>query len=345
MQLADYLSATVNQSDSFVLLPSIIYLESMNRIDRLTAMLIHIQGRNRTSIESMEERFGVGRRTIFRDIKALLEAGVPIGGNAGEGYFIVEGYHLPPVVFNKEEAAALLTGSKLIKHWSDARTSGKYNEALYKVKSVLKYRDKEFLENLEKNINIIPPARAIRNSELDLYLEELQYAIASQRLITITYTTPYKDETTIRNVEPLGLVNYSSKWHLIGYCRLRQSLRDFRTDRIESVSLLKESFDSSKHPDYMDYLEMTFMGPEVIEVEVSFTRLVNKMMGDQKYYFGLIEEKENGDRVEMRFYTPSLDYFARWLLSFGNQVKVVSPPELQDRVKELIHELAIHHGK
>ena len=121
----------------------------MNRIDRLTAILIHMQGRNKTSIESIEERFGVGRRTIFRDIKALLEAGVPIGGNAGDGYFIVEGYHLPPVVFNKEEAAALLTGSKLIEHWSDANISNKFNDALYKVKSVLKYRDKEFLESLE----------------------------------------------------------------------------------------------------------------------------------------------------------------------------------------------------
>lgn len=317
----------------------------MNRIDRLTAILIHIQGRNRTSIESMEERFGVGRRTIFRDIKALLEAGVPIGGNAGEGYFIVEGYHLPPVVFNKEEAAAILTGSKLIEHWSDVNISKKFNEALFKVKSVLKHHDKEFLENLEKHINIIAPSKMSRQSEMDLYLEELQYAIASQRLIKITYTTPYKNETTVREVEPLGLVNYSSKWHLIGYCRLRESLRDFRTDRIGSVELLKDTFDSSKHPDYMDYLEMTFMGPEVIEVEVSFTRLVNKMMGDQKYYFGLIEEKENGDRVEMRFYTPSLDYFARWLLSFGDQIKVVNPPELKDRVRELIRELAVHHGE
>lgn len=291
----------------------------------------------------MEERFGVGRRTLFRDIKALLEAGVPIGGDAGEGYFIVEGYHLPPVVFNKEEAAALLTGSKLIEHWSDTKTSAKFKEALYKVKSVLKYRDKEFLENLEKNINIIPPPRAIKNSELDLYLEELQYAIASQRLITMRYTTPYKGETTTRDVEPLGLVNYSSKWHLIGYCRLRNSLRDFRTDRIERVELLKDTFDSSQHPDYMDFLETTFMGANVIETEVSFARLVSKIMGDQKYYFGLIEEKEIGDRVEMRFYTPSLDYFARWLLSFGNQVKVMGPPELKVRVVELIKELSKHH--
>ena len=86
----------------------------MNRIDRLTAILVHLQSKSRVPLEELEDRFEVSKRTIFRDVKSLMEAGVPIGGDAGEGYFIVEGYHLPPVVFNKEEAAAILVGAKFI---------------------------------------------------------------------------------------------------------------------------------------------------------------------------------------------------------------------------------------
>ncbi|MGB3468510.1 MAG: YafY family protein, partial [Cyclobacteriaceae bacterium] len=291
----------------------------------------------------LEERFGVGRRSVFRDIKALLEAGVPIGGDAGEGYFIVEGYHLPPVVFSKEEAAAILTGSKLIAHWGDVKTSATFNEALLKIRSVLKYKDREFLENLEDNINIIPPGRVATQSALDLHLEELQYAVAAMRVIKITYLKAYNNTTSTREVEPLGLVNYSAKWHLIGYCRLRNALRDFRTDRIGEVTLLPDTFDKSRHPDYMEFLEATFMSGNIVEVEVSFSMMVARIMGDQKYYFGLVEEKREGDRMIMRFYTHSIDYFARWLLSYGNQVLVRSPQELKDSVRELISELAVHH--
>ena len=69
------------------------------------------------------------------------------------------------------------------------------------------------------------------------------------------------------------------------------------------------------------------------------------MIGDQKYYMGLTSEKRNGDWVEMTFYTGSLDYFARWLLSFGNQVNVMSPPALKTRIKELLKEPVIFDGR
>lgn len=316
----------------------------MNRIDRLTAILIHLQGRHRTTLDSLEERFEIGRRTIFRDIKALLEAGVPIGGDAGQGYFIVDGYHLPPVVFNREEAASMLTGQKLIEQWGDTKSHQTFTQAMDKIKAVLKYRDQEFLENLEKQISVVPhPSRQLQ-PVLDLHLEELQYATASNRCIEIVYHTPAREEGTRRVVEPLGLVNYSRKWHLIGYCQLRKALRDFRTDRILELNLLKEQFDPAQHPDYMEFLNTTLTGTDAVEVQMHLTRMIHRIIGDQKYYMGLTAENRVGDWVEMTFYTASLDYFARWLLSFGNQVNVIGPPALKTRIKELLQELRKHHG-
>ena len=319
------------------------YIPAMNRIDRLTAILIYLQGRRRTTLEALEDRFEVGRRTIFRDIKALLEAGVPIGGDAGQGYFIVEGYHLPPVVFSKEEAASILTGQKLIEHWTDTKTHQTFTKAMDKVKAVLKYRDQAFLENLEKQISVVPhPGRQFQQS-LDLHLEELQYAAASNRCIEILYFSPAREEGVRRVVEPLGLVNYSSKWHLIGYCRLRKSLRDFRTDRISELCFLRESFDPGQHPDYMEFLNETLTGTDAREVQIHLSRMVYRMIGDQKYYMGLTAEKRIGDWVAMTFYTASIDYFARWLLSFGNQVKVINPDDLKMKISALLKELSEHH--
>ncbi|MEP5613073.1 MAG: YafY family protein [Cyclobacteriaceae bacterium] len=316
----------------------------MNRIDRLNALLIHLQGKPRIPIEELEDRFVVSRRTIFRDIKSLMEAGVPIGGDAGEGYFIVEGYHLPPVVFNKEEASAILLGAKFIEQAADSYTIEVFQKAMYKIKAVLKYSDKEFLENLEEKITIRP--RFGKQQEFpDSHIAEIQLAIATNKLIHITYYSQYNDVTTKREVEPLGMVFYSGRWHLIGFCRLRQDLRDFRADRIQKVKVLAEAIDSSKHPDYMDFLGDTLIGTDAKEATIKVSAMVYRFMGETKYSQGFIEEKRLDDgSYELKFVTPHYQYFARWLLMYGKEVDILEPSELQGIAAKLSTELAEHHS-
>ena len=316
----------------------------MNRIDRLNALLIHLQGKPRVPIGDLEERFEVGRRTIFRDIRSLIDSGVPIGGDAGEGYFIVDGYHLPPVVFNKEEASAILMGAKFIERSADPHTIETFEKAMYKIKAVLKYSDKEFLDNLEDRIAIRPSPSP--NSTPDSHIAEIQLAIATNKLIDITYYSQYNDSTTQREVEPLGMVFYSGRWHLIAYCRLRKDLRDFRADRIQKVKLLAESIDPSLHPNYMDFLNEALLGTDAKEATIICSAMVARFMGEQKYYQGFVEEiKLDDGRYEMKFVTPYYDYFARWLMMYGNEIEIVSPSELQGRAATLSKELLEHHSK
>ncbi len=315
----------------------------MNRIDRLNAILIHLQGKPRVPISELEERFEVGRRTVFRDIRSLIEAGVPIGGDAGEGYFIVDGYHLPPVVFNKEEASAILMGAKFIERNADIHTINEYEKAMFKIKAVLKYSDKEFLDNLDERISIRPspsPHKAV-----DSHIAEIQLAIATNRLISMTYYSQYNDSTTRREVEPLGMVFYSGRWHLIAFCRLRQDLRDFRTDRIQKVSVETESIDPSAHPNYLDFLNEALMGTDAKEAVIKVSPMVARFMGEQKYYQGFTEEKKLEDgKYEMKFVPPYYEYFARWLMMYGNEVEIESPAELQGIAANLAKELLEHHS-
>ncbi len=102
----------------------------MNRIDRLTAILIHLQTKRVVKAEEISGRFEISLRTVYRDVRALMEAGVPIGSEAGKGYFIVDGYHLPPVMFNQEEASAMLTAGKLVEKMTDDSIRKAYDSAL-----------------------------------------------------------------------------------------------------------------------------------------------------------------------------------------------------------------------
>jgi len=109
----------------------------MNRIDRLTAILIHLQSKKIVRAEEMADRFEISLRTVYRDVRALMEAGVPIGSEAGKGYFIVDGYHLPPVMFSQEEASAILLAGKLVEKMTDESIRKSFESAFNENQSVL----------------------------------------------------------------------------------------------------------------------------------------------------------------------------------------------------------------
>jgi predicted DNA-binding transcriptional regulator YafY len=113
----------------------------MNRIDRLHAILTHLQSKKKVTAQEMADRFNISLRTVYRDVKALDESGVPVIGEAGSGYTIMEGYRLPPVMFTQEEASALLLGAKLAEQFTDGTVRRHFHAALFKIKAVLRSPD------------------------------------------------------------------------------------------------------------------------------------------------------------------------------------------------------------
>lgn len=315
----------------------------MNRIDRLSGILTHLQSKSRVTISELEERFELSRRTIFRDIKALIETGIPIGGDAGEGYFIVEGYHLPPVVFNKQEAASLLLGAKFLESNADAKSNRNIESAITKVKAVLRYSDRDFMESLEQNISIIPAPSVQSNGFPDSHLPDIQFAIGSKRTVKFSYFSNYNQQLTEREVEPLGMVYYSSRWHLIAFCQLREDLRDFRTDRIQKLTVTERTFDIDRHPNYRDFINRTLIGTDVKEATLLFDKQMAQYLGEQKYYFGFVSQHETAHGIEMKFATPDYKYLGHWIMSYGKWVKVLEPIELQEITRAYALELYEHY--
>jgi predicted DNA-binding transcriptional regulator YafY len=98
----------------------------MNRIDRLSAILIQLQSRPLTKSQQIADRFGISPRTVYRDIRALLDAGIPIIGSPGIGYSLVQGFKLPPLMFTQAEAIAFLTAEKLVNELTDLGSIEQY---------------------------------------------------------------------------------------------------------------------------------------------------------------------------------------------------------------------------
>lgn len=316
----------------------------MNRIDRLTAMIIYLQGRPRVTVQDFADRYEISRRTVYRDLRALQEAGVPIGSEPGEGYFIVRGYHLPPVMFDREEAAALLSGERLMQKWGDTGLGESYHSALDKIRAVLHPDEKEYLDTLDRHIKAYHyPDEKNRETDPGIFLF-LQEAIYRREVIAMEYYSPYNEEKTQRNVEPLGLLIMGNNWYLAGWCRLRRDYRMFRADRIRAYRKTGERLRESNEHTLKEFYEQSLHKEEDLhKIVVRFDREVIRYMGDQKYYQGWVSEEVVGDGVEMTFLSSSLEYFARWLLIWGDSVEIKEPGWVKSRVRELSEELYRHH--
>ena len=316
----------------------------MNRIDRLSAILIQLQTKRIVTAQEIADRFDISLRTVYRDIRALEAGGVPIGSEAGRGYFIVEGYRLPPVMFTKEEASAIVIAGKLIEKKTDRSVERHFTDALMKIRAVLHSAEKDFVQTLEKHVEVIGPKPTGNESFPDFFLTDIKTALVENRVLAFDYYASYSDETTKREVEPLGICYYSNHWHLIAHCRLRKELRDFRTDRIMKLKVLEENFDKSRLNDYKGYSEAILRDTELQEIKVKFEEDAARYITEQRYYYGFIEEKRQENGVVMTFMTGGLNFFARWLLMFGNGAEVLEPPALKHEMYALLNELNQHYG-
>jgi len=315
----------------------------MNRIDRLTAILIHLQTKRVVKAEEISDRFEISLRTVYRDVKALMEAGVPIGSEAGKGYFIVDGYHLPPVMFSQQEASAMLTAGKLVEKMTDASIRQAYESALLKIKAVLNDSEKDHLENLQSSIAVFRYADPNMESPSQ-YMADVQRAIAQKQVMMLEYVSSKNQEHTKREVEPIGVVYYSGNWHMIAWCRLRNGYRDFRTDLFQTFKPTGSKFDSRNLLTLQEYFRSLEQAHRDMEkVVVSFDKTVAPYTKSSRYYYGFVSEEELNDRCCMTFLTWSLRSFGRWLLMYGNAVEIESPDKMQEVMEEMVEELTVHY--
>ena len=305
----------------------------MNRIDRISAILIQLQTRRVVKAQDIADRFSISLRTVYRDIRTLEEAGIPIIGEAGVGYSLVEGFRLPPVMLTREEATAFLTAEKLVEQLTDSSLKSDFTSGMYKIKAVLKSGEKDFLEEIDSSITVLKSRRQINTLELNLLPNTLK-SISEKRALHISYFTHYRQEQTERIVEPVGVFYLDHYWHLIAWCRMRADYRDFRLDRISTISLTDSDF-QKEHPSLQQYLDRKPKEENVKEIIIEVNRRIHTYLEGQKYYNGLISESFKGDKVEMVFLCSFITGFARWFLMFADEATIIKPQELKDKVKSI----------
>jgi predicted DNA-binding transcriptional regulator YafY len=234
----------------------------IKRISRLAAIATQLQTKSLLTATQLSKKFNVSIRTIYRDIKALEDAGIPVLTIEGKGYSLMEGYKIPPVMFTESEANALITAEQLLLSNADRSFTEELLAALNKIKAVLQFSTKEKVEFLANRIAVSPLLSRTQKSDL---LTLIQHALIEFKVLHIHYHSLGKKEKTARLVEPFALYYcLEESWALIAYCRLRKEFRMFKLGNILKLELTELNFQPHKMTlqEYLREKEKKFTTPD-----------------------------------------------------------------------------------
>ena len=309
--------------------------ESLNKFDRIVAILIQLQSKKIVRAQDLADRFTVSLRTIYRDIRTLEASGVPIYSEAGIGYSLMDGYRLPPIMFTREEASSFIAAEKLMQKFTDTVLDKHYKSAMYTLKAVLKSGDKDWLDAIASKVIMQTNQKPFNENApnaLALFFE----SIAEKKQIFISYQTFDTEEINERKIEAVGVFHEHDFWYVLGYCHLRKDYRQFRTDRIQQIKKTDLDF-TQEHPTLEALLHKETPVATLIKIRILVDKKIARYLSWERKQYGFISEKKVGHQVEMVFQCYEIqESFPRWFLMFADQSEILEPAALKDRVLELL---------
>lgn len=304
----------------------------MPKIDRLMGIILLLQSKRTISAHEIADYFDVSVRTIYRDIQTLDEAGVPIVSNPGEGYSLIEGYHLPPLMFTTEEASALFLGGEFAMKATDPSLHKPIISAHAKIRSVLPEETKDYIEKIRTATHLAIGIGVDRKYDNKVH-SDVQEGIANNKVLQIEYYTQSRDTLSKRYIEPSGIVYYGGAWHLIAYCQTRNDFRDFRMDRIKTLLLTSHSFKPREKFIPNRYVRELQNLDRLNSTEVKL--LVRKDTADEvriRFRYGYFCDEETKDGFIFTYLVPNTELLKYWVISYGDRIKILEPQELQKEI-------------
>ncbi|MFC0213368.1 helix-turn-helix transcriptional regulator [Paenibacillus chartarius] len=306
----------------------------MNKTDRLMAIVLELQRHGTRRAEDLAALFETSVRTIYRDVQALCEAGVPVVGAPGHGYSLMDGYFLPPVSFTTEEATAMLLGLDYIGRQFDAHYRDKASGARGKIESILPQPVRRDVERVRAGMKLLA-AKAGGGGVSEEALASLRRAVLEERRIRFRYVKKaMPDRTdereTVREAEPYGLVLNEGVWMMVAFCCLRREMRHFRVSRMSELEVLEERFARPETFDLQAYRPRDER-PVTVRVRIA-PELADLVLENNFYSTESAEITEDGLLLTLR--VRQWGEALGWVLGWGAGAVVLEPAELRDRVKQ-----------
>ncbi|RNC83409.1 MAG: YafY family transcriptional regulator [Balneola sp.] len=299
-------------------------------------MLILQQPGNKLTVDQLAEKFGVSRRTIFRDFNTLQEINVPITWDRYAGYGVMPGYKIPPLMFTSKELATVMVGLNFVKSQVDKQLVEDAEGVEIKIKNVLPVELKEFMASLETKTIVDPYLKfgAEKKEGGDWYL--ISSAISQNKRMDFIYRTKSGEESR-RKIDPYLLVFYEDHWNVIGKSHRRGEVRNFILESMREIRILDEQISKKSNLNVEALIFRNSERSELVEllIEKKYLERFRANLPAKIFRKG----EKNPNKISVSFYFDNLDFINEWLLQFGKGVEVLGPGELVSKRKKLLEEM------
>lgn len=294
---------------------------------RLLAVLELLQAYPQLSGRALAKRLEVDPRTIRRYLERLQEMGIPVEAEHGPhgGYRLRRGFKIPPLMLNDGEALAITLGLMILRDLGLALDRTAVASALAKTERLMPEKLHQQVQALQSTITF--DMHLYRTPAALPWVSLISQAIYRQQPVVIDYQN-WDGTCHDRMVELYGIVMHQGCWYTAGFCRLRQGLRTFRLDRIQSLELAEglfvppPDFDTLKH-----VLNSLSLGKGHESVKILMQTDLETARHCCADLGGHLEASEAG--VVLSLFTYNLDWVAQFLLGLTFEIEIIQPASLQ----------------
>jgi len=306
-----------------------------NKITRILHLLMILQAEQNYSADDIAAALEISRRTVFRYLKVLSELGVPyFYDKEKQSYSIRESFFMPPLNLTDKEALALL----MVSHRAKDHISFPYKKsllnAILKIRNTLPTKTRKYCTNILKNISIENGPQMQTNSFIRIFVQ-LQQSILKKRKINIEYSLSRENKTINTNLIPFHMRNIGHEWFVFGRSSYHKSVCTFNLNQINNIVIFNE-YCINNDFDVADYLGHAWsISPEgrLHSVKLRFLpKIAHTVIDVQWHSTQEVELKEDGSAI-VTFHIDGLSEVSQWILSHGNQVEVLSPEILRQKIR------------
>jgi predicted DNA-binding transcriptional regulator YafY len=318
----------------------------MSKADNMLSILWLLKAGKRMTAKQLAESLEMNIRTVYRYIDALCASGVPIVADSGHngGYSLLQSFREAPLFFDMEEQKALVQAAIF------AQEAGyPYGEELRRAINKLKtYTNEAQLQEINRHMVGFDVIQPRSNPAIQSILQEVEIAVAEGLTLGMVYQSGKDLSAKSREIDPYGLVNWKSKWYVVGYCHLRNEIRSFRVDRILAIERTDDTFlrpeaFSARIFLLKDLLPNEHDAINLVSIHIKgSTEALNDLCEHWLFGHALIERTTNHAHFQLEE-KALLAYIPHFLLVYGRAIQVMEPANFKERLIQIASGLVDHY--
>lgn len=287
-------------------------------------------------LDDLADELGCVRRTVYRDLDALMYAGFPVVSEKREGrvfYRFLESFRIGDVPFTPDEILALAFGEDLLRQLEGTVFHDSIRSALHKIRSGLSPELAEYLARLGETFRVLPGPHK-NYAHLRETIQALHDAVLRRRTVRMRYRTGRTGKEATRELDPYRVWFRSGGLYVVGHDHKSDEIRTFAVERIRSLELCETSFDIPDSFDFDAWSASSFgvIAEPATKVRVRFDARWVTYVEEHTWHPSQALTPLPGGGVEMGLEVGDTADLRAWILSFGAGAEVLEPRELREAI-------------